>query len=97
MRAVEATRVHIPKPLLQAVDHRARALKISRNELIIQALQREVTAQGDWPPGFFEKVGKADPELVSAVEEMSRAIQANRRSRGSLTLGTAFSTRTQRR
>ena len=80
------TSVHIPKPLLQAVDRRARALKISRNKLIIQALEREVTAGADWPPGFFEQLGYADPELVSAVSEMSRAIAANRRSKAPVKL-----------
>lgn len=75
------TSVHIPKPLLQAVDRRARALKVSRNKLIVQALEREVTAGADWPAGFFEKLGRVEPELVSAVDEMSRAIQANRRSK----------------
>lgn len=75
------TSVHIPKPLLQAVDRRARALKVSRNKLIIQALEREVTAGADWPVGFFEKLGRVDPELVSAVDEMGRAIRANRRSK----------------
>jgi Ribbon-helix-helix protein, copG family len=77
-----ATSVHIPKPLLQAVDRRARALKVSRNKLIIQALEREVTEGADWPVGFFEKLGAPEPELVSAVDEMSRMIRSNRRSKG---------------
>jgi hypothetical protein len=76
-----ATSVHIPKPLLQAVDRRARALKVSRNKLIIQALEREVTAGADWPAGIFEKLDKVEPELVSAVDEMTRAIETNRRSK----------------
>jgi metal-responsive CopG/Arc/MetJ family transcriptional regulator len=77
-----ATSVHIPKPLLQAVDRRARALKMSRNRLIIQALERELTAGVDWPVGFFEKLGVPDAELAEAVDEMTEAIQANRRSKG---------------
>jgi metal-responsive CopG/Arc/MetJ family transcriptional regulator len=76
-----ATSVHIPKPLLEAVDRRARALKVSRNKLIVQALEREVTAGADWPVGFFEELGAANPELVEAVDEMSKAIQSNRRSK----------------
>jgi metal-responsive CopG/Arc/MetJ family transcriptional regulator len=77
-----ATSIHIPKPLLDAVDRRARALKISRNRLIVRALERELTDGADWPQGFFEMLGKADPELVEAVDEMSAAIQSNRRSKG---------------
>jgi hypothetical protein len=80
------TSVHIPKALLRAVDQRARALKISRNKLIVQALEREVTAGADWPPDFFEKLARSDPELVDAVEEMSRAIHAGRRSKGPVKL-----------
>jgi len=76
-----ATSVHIPKPLLQAVDRRARALKMSRNKLIIQALEREVTAGADWPEGFFEKLGATDDELRAAVDEMASAIHANRGSK----------------
>ena len=40
------TSVHLPKPLLEAVDRRARALQISRNQLVVRALEREVG--GDW-------------------------------------------------
>ncbi len=77
-----ATSVHIPKSLLEAVDQRARALKVSRNRLIIQALEREVTAGADWPPGFFDTLAMADAELVSAVDDMSNAISAGRKSKG---------------
>jgi predicted transcriptional regulator len=76
-----ATSVHIPKPLLDAVDRRARALKVSRNKLIVQALEREVTAGADWPAGFFDKLAKAEDELVSAVTDMSKAITAGRKSK----------------
>jgi hypothetical protein len=44
--------VHIPKPLLEAVDPRARALKVSRNKLIVQALEREVTAGAEEVEGI---------------------------------------------
>ena len=77
-----ATSVHIPKPLLEAVDRRARALKMSRNKLIVQALEREVTGGADWPSGFFDKLAAADAELVSAVDDMSKAISAGRKSKG---------------
>jgi hypothetical protein len=80
------TSVHIPKPLLVAVDRRARALKISRNRLIVQALEREVTSGTDWSPGFFERLASPEPELEAAVTEMSKAIQRNRRSKGPVRL-----------
>jgi hypothetical protein len=46
-----ATSVHIPKLLLQAFERRARALKISRNRLIVQALKREAAVGKEWSPG----------------------------------------------
>jgi len=75
------TSVHIPKPLLIAVDRRARALKISRNRLIVQALQREVTAGADWSPGFFERLASPEPTVQVAADEMLRAIRSRRRSK----------------
>jgi hypothetical protein len=36
---------------------------LSRNKLIIQALEREVTAGADWPPEFFERLATVEPEL----------------------------------
>ena len=76
-----ATSVHIPKPLLIAVDRRARALKISRNRLIVQALQREVTAGPDWSPGFFEQLESPGAAAEAAADEMLLAIQSQRRSK----------------
>jgi hypothetical protein len=80
------TSVHIPKPLLVAVDRRARALKISRNRLIVQALERELAGGSDWSPGFFERLASPEPELQAAVAEMSKVIQRNRRSKGPVRL-----------
>ena len=75
------TSVHLPKPLLAAVDRKARALRVSRNALIVKALEREVAQGGDWPPGFFERLGVTDEDLQGAVDEMRRAIEASRRSK----------------
>jgi hypothetical protein len=72
------TSVHIPKKLLAAVDRKARTLKISRNRLIIHALEKEVEQRG-WPPGFLEYLGVPDPELEQAVDEMMAGIRTNRR------------------
>lgn len=78
-----ATSVHIPQELLEAVDRRARTLKVSRNKLIVQALEREIrTSEADWPDGFFERLEGASPSLVDTVNEMEDAILAARRSKG---------------
>jgi hypothetical protein len=76
-----ATTVHIPRPLLDAVDRKARALQISRNRLIVRALEREVTTGSDWSPGFFAQLTPADKELASAIDEAMTAIRSGRRSK----------------
>jgi hypothetical protein len=76
-----ATSVHIPKPLLQAVDRKARNLQISRNKLILRALEREVSQSTEWSPTFFERVLDVDRETASAVEEIERVIKAGRSSK----------------
>jgi electron transfer flavoprotein alpha/beta subunit len=75
------TSVHIPKPLLVAVDRRARAPKISRNRLIVQALQREVTEGSSWSADFFERLESTTPDVEMAAEEMLKSIRAHRRSK----------------
>jgi hypothetical protein len=75
------TSVHIPKPLLSVVDRKARALKISRNRFIVQALEREVNQGCDWSPGFFSRLEQPEASIDAAVEEMSRTIQSQRRSK----------------
>jgi hypothetical protein len=54
---------------------------MSRNALIVRALEREVAQGSDWPPGFFERLGVKGEELQDAVDEMTRAIEAGRRSK----------------
>jgi metal-responsive CopG/Arc/MetJ family transcriptional regulator len=76
-----ATSIHIPKPLLEAVDRKARALKISRNRLIVRALERELTAGADWSPGFFEQLGAVAPETAAAVDELLTSVRQARASK----------------
>jgi hypothetical protein len=75
------TSVHIPKPLLDAVDRKARALGLSRNRLVVRALEREVEAGLDWSPGFFDRLTPVDKATASAVDDMLTAIRASRRSK----------------
>jgi hypothetical protein len=75
------TSVHIPKPLLIAVDRKARALRISRNRLIVQALEREMTQGSDWSSDFFNRLAAPEPVVERAAEEMLRTIRSHRRSK----------------
>jgi predicted transcriptional regulator len=76
-----STSVHIPKALLDAVDRRARALKMSRNRLIVKALEREVSGGPGWSPGFFERLAEVDSATAAAADEMLATIRASRRSK----------------
>lgn len=75
------TSVHIPKPLLVAVDRRARALKISRNRLIVRALERELAEGSRWSPDFFDRLESIEQGVQEAAEEMIKAVQSQRRSK----------------
>jgi len=75
------TSVHLPKPLLDAVDRKARALRISRNQLVVRALEREVREGSDWSPGFFERLAESNSELAASVDELMQAVKAARRSK----------------
>ena len=76
------TTVHVPTPLLGAIDRKARALRISRNRLIVRALQREVEERA-WSPGFFETLRGVDRGAAAAFGESMAVVRAARRSRTS--------------
>jgi predicted transcriptional regulator len=75
------TSVHLPQDLLAAVDRRARALNISRNQLVVRALEREIRGDGDFTPGFFEALQPADAELRDDVDELLRQVRRSRHSK----------------
>ena len=83
---VMPTSVHLPKPLLDAVDRRAKALHVSRNRLIVRALERELRDRSDWSPGFFDRLAAADSDAAAAVSEMLAHIRDARRSKPARTL-----------
>jgi hypothetical protein len=70
-------RIHIPTRLLAAIDRRAKALKISRGQVIVRALERELTPNTQWSPGFFAELEAP----LSEADGMLRAIRKHRRSR----------------
>ena len=73
-----STSIHLPKPLLKAIDRRARLLKISRNRFIAQTLEKELARGSEWSPGFFETFERIASDEVAAVDEMLEAIHAGR-------------------
>ena len=76
-----ATCGHSPRQLLEVVDRVAKALRMSRNRLILRALEREVTPGSGWSPGFFERLSAVDPETRAAVDELLVSVRQARRSR----------------
>jgi len=73
------TSVHIPKPLLAAVDRKAKALRISRNRLIVEVLEREL--EREWSPGFFETLDRVDAETAETFRASMEVVVASRRSK----------------
>jgi hypothetical protein len=78
------TTVHIPRPLLARADARAKSLGISRNKLIVQALEARLQAADRWPDDLVELLSSPpDTGLQQTVDQMSEAIRRRRRNRKS--------------
>ncbi|MGH9383259.1 MAG: ribbon-helix-helix protein, CopG family [Vicinamibacterales bacterium] len=75
------TTVHIPAALLKSVDRRAKALGLSRNRLIVRALERVVSERTGWAPEFLELLRSADPETGAAVDHLLADVKQARRSK----------------
>jgi hypothetical protein len=75
------TTVHIPDPLLKSVDRRAKALGISRNRLVVRALEQAVSVRPDWSPEFLQRLRTVDRETSTAVDELLTEVTKARRSR----------------
>jgi len=75
------TSVHLPKALLEAVDRKARALRISRNQLVVRALEHELQAGADWSPDFFERLADVDANTAADVDELLETVLATRTSK----------------
>jgi hypothetical protein len=75
------TTVHIPGRLLQSLDRRARALGISRNQLIVRALEREVGQRTRWAPEFLERLRDVDEETSAAVDHLLAVVKRSPRSK----------------
>lgn len=74
------TTVHIPAVLLRLVDRRAKALGVSRNRLIVRALEQAVKHRSAWTPEFLERLRTVDRETREAVDELLVAVKQARRS-----------------
>lgn len=75
------TTVHVPPRLLATVDRKARALGVSRNRLVVRALEQFVSAPAAWPQEFVDALLSVEPEVSEAVDELSAIVAQNRRSK----------------
>jgi metal-responsive CopG/Arc/MetJ family transcriptional regulator len=75
------TTVHIPDPLLKSVDRRAKALGISRNRLVVRALEQAVREPRGWTPEFLERLRRVETTTGAAVDELLNAVKQARRSK----------------
>lgn len=75
------TTVHIPAELLKSVDRRAKALGVSRNRLIVRALEQAVSERSGWTPEFLERLRNVDRETSAAVDELLADVKRSRRSK----------------
>lgn len=75
------TTVHIPDSLLKSVDRRARALGVSRNRLIVRALEQAISERSTWSPGFLDQLCRVDEDTAAAVDDLLGAVTQARRSK----------------
>lgn len=73
-----ATTVHIPEKLLARVDARARARGVSRNRVIVEAIEASLGAKNEWPP---ELVRMLDTPLDEETGELLEGTLAEARAR----------------
>jgi len=72
------TSIHLPERLLRAIERRARELGLSRNRVIVRALERDLARENEWPPEFFARFAPLAPADAQAVDDMVDAIRSNR-------------------
>ena len=75
------TTVHIPADLLEALDRRAKVLGLSRNRLIVRAVEQMIRQRTGWAPEFLERLRAADEETGDAVDDLLEHVKNSRRSR----------------
>lgn len=78
-----ATTVHIPGALLRRLDERAKALGISRNRLIVEAVEAKLVTRHGWPPELrallSEPLDAATARSFDASVAIVRRQRRNRR------------------
>ena len=74
------TTIHIPDALLERVDTRAKTLGISRNRLILEALEDKLGARDEWAPELAAMLAEPIDSAAGKELEESIAVVRGRRS-----------------
>jgi metal-responsive CopG/Arc/MetJ family transcriptional regulator len=76
--AKSTIRIRLPDQILEALDQRAAALGLKRNELIVRAVERALQEHAAWSPRLLKAIGTPRPVLDEAAGEMMNAIRTRR-------------------
>jgi len=80
-----STTVHIPDTTLARIDAIAGRRGVSRNRIVLEALEDKIAGDaGEWPVPFFELPDDPDDKLLlcEAVTELETFVLSARRNRG---------------
>jgi len=76
------TTVHLSQRLLERVDARAKALGVSRNRVITDALERTLGCKETWPPELVHMLETPpDRATIDALDAALASVRASRRNR----------------
>lgn len=79
---MSSTSLHLPKELLERLNRRAKALRTSRNRVIVDALERGLNDSDEWSPEFLEALAELTPSektLDDARELSEQAVSSRTR------------------
>jgi hypothetical protein len=74
------TTVHVPDELFERVDARAKALGVSRNRVILDALEEKLGTRNAWPPELIAMLARPPSRAAALDLERSLAVVRKRRA-----------------
>jgi len=79
------TSIHIPPLILKQLDDRAKSLKISRNKLILRAINRSLIEEVTWSDALLSGLEKPLAEdLAELFESSLDEVRDRRRSKAAI-------------
>jgi predicted DNA-binding protein len=76
------TTIHIPPELLERIDARAKALRTSRNRVIVSAIEAELGGREAWPPELVQMLREPlDRDTAKLLDASMDSVAERRASR----------------